>query len=96
MKERSTEGDQVDGCGLKLYLLCYKLKEIITVVIAPGPARGTTPDSPGRVLPPNLHTPWVNNSMAIMNRSTPPAIIKAEYGDSENTKNRCTTYCEHY
>jgi hypothetical protein len=50
-------------------------------VIAPGPAsngkaRGTTPDSPGRVLPPNLHTPWVNNSMATMNRRTPPAIIK--------------------
>jgi hypothetical protein len=36
-----------------------------------GKALLTTPDSPGRAPPPNLHTQQVNNSIATMNRSTP-------------------------
>ena len=59
----------------------YACSDIITVVIAPGPAskgnaNGTIPESPEIEERPYLHSPCVINSIDIMNSNTPPAIIK--------------------
>ena len=58
-------------------------KEIITAVIAPGPARsgnarGTIPVSSLMPLPTKRHPPPVNSSIATMNSNTPPATMKLE------------------
>ena len=55
--------------------------EMITEVIAPGPASrgnasGTTPEPSVRVSPPNLQAPWVNSPIETINNKIPPAIIK--------------------
>ncbi len=57
--------------------------EIITAVIAPGPAssgnaNGTTPDSPCVPAPANLHSPCVRSSIDTMKSRMPPATMKLE------------------
>ena len=59
----------------------YACNDIITVVIAPGPAsngnaNGTIPESPEIEEPLYLHSPCVRNSIEIINNNIPPAIIK--------------------
>jgi hypothetical protein len=58
----------------------YVCRDIITVVIAPGPAskgnaNGTTPESPAIEDRPYLHSPCVRNSIDMMKSNIPPAGI---------------------
>ena len=64
--------------------------DIITAVIDPGPANngkaiGTTPISSLTLLT-NLHSPYVNNSIAIINNNVPPAIMKLNIVIPNNPK----------
>ena len=59
----------------------YVCSDIITVVMAPGPAsngkaNGTIPESADIEELLNLHSPCVRNSIEIINNNIPPATIK--------------------